>query len=134
MGSDGGTAMSSHHDQPAWLADVQAFAGWFGEKGTQLEPADLVAFGIPLSSRYGNVSEMIEMLLFAQLVATAGVAWAVASVFYDSKACLCTVELHACAERQLDVQAIIGECGDMALSCFVMDEEGTVRGSQSPPI
>lgn len=71
---------------------------YFDEKAHQVEPGDLVAFGMNLISRYSKASELIEMLSFAQKAALAGVADAVEEVFYDSKACICsfkfTREIH----------------------------------------
>ena len=63
---------------------------YFEEKASQVEPGDLVAFGINLISRYSKAGELIEMLSFAQQAALAGVADAVEEVFYDSKACICS--------------------------------------------
>ena len=63
---------------------------YFDEKAEQVEPGDLVAFGINLISRYSKAGELIEMLSFAQKAALAGVADAVEEVFYDSKACICS--------------------------------------------
>lgn len=118
--------------RPAWLADINAYAGWLSEKGGQVEPGSLVAFGIPINSRYSKVLEIMEMLAFAHLAAQAGVAGYVDSVFYDSQSCCCTVQLKPEAERQPDVARTLGECGDRTLSQFTMDEMGIVRGRWCP--
>jgi len=118
--------------QPAWLADIHAYAGWVSDKGRHVEPSSLVAFGIPIDSRYGKVWEIVEMLAFAHLVAQAGVAGYVDSVFFDSQSGCCTVQLKPGAERHPDVAMTIGECGDRTLSQFTMDEAGVVRGRGCP--
>lgn len=111
-----------------WLDNIKAFSEWFGEKGSQIEPSSLVAFGIPLQSRYGKAFEMIEMLAFAQLAAESGVAGYVGSVFYNSRSCCCEIELKEEAERQPDAQAKVDWCGDQTLSSFTTDGARTVRG------
>ena len=114
----------------AWLSTLNDFAGWFSEKGVQMQPESLTVFGIPISSRYGKVWEMMEMLGFAQVAASAGVAGYIASIFYDSKACLCTIELKEEARHNPDVQTAVQWCGERTLSLFVVDEVGTVLGAQ----
>lgn len=63
---------------------------YFDEKASQVEPGDLVAFGINIISRYSKADELIEMLSFAKQASLAGVSDAVAEVFYDSSACICS--------------------------------------------
>ena len=65
---------------------------YFEEKATQVTPESVMAFGIPLISRYGKACELSDMLLFANEVAHAGLEKRVTKVFYDSKACLCSFE------------------------------------------
>lgn len=67
---------------------------YFDEKASQVEPGDLVAFGINLISRYSKASELIEMLSFAKRAALDGVSGAVEEVFYDSKACICSFKFN----------------------------------------
>ena len=43
-----------------WKADLDAFSVWFKEKGGQVEPRQLTAFGIPIDSRYGKVWEIMS--------------------------------------------------------------------------
>jgi hypothetical protein len=117
-----------HQEYPAWRTDVDTFAGWFSEKGTQVELDSLVAFGIPISSRYGKVWELMEMLAFTQVAASTGVAGYITNVYYDSKACICTVSLKEEVRHQPDVQTIIDWCGDHTLSLFMDDENMTLRG------
>ncbi len=68
-------------------------ASTFSDKGHQVSPATLDAFGIDISSRYGKCGEIIEMLRFAQAAATAAVAHYVKEIAYDSKASICAFEL-----------------------------------------
>jgi hypothetical protein len=42
---------------------------YFGEKSQQVEPSCLTVFGIPISSRYGEAGELIELMRFAELAA-----------------------------------------------------------------
>ena len=60
------------------------------EKESQVNPGNLVAFGINIVSRYSKADELIEMLKFAQRAALDGVSDAVEEAFYDSKACSCS--------------------------------------------
>lgn len=66
---------------------------YFEEKSEQVSPNSLTAFGIEISSRYGKANEIIEMINFSRLAAQGDVAHYVKSVFYDSKANICTFEL-----------------------------------------
>lgn len=65
----------------------------FSDKGHQVSPETIFAFGISLSSRYSKCGEMIEMLQFAQAAAVGAVAHYVKEVSYDSKASICAFEL-----------------------------------------
>lgn len=65
-------------------------ASYFDEKAKQVEPGDLVAFGIKITSRDSKANELIEMISFAGLAALADVADSVEEVFYDSQACICS--------------------------------------------
>lgn len=62
----------------------------FEEKSPQLSSGSLTAYGIQLTTRYAKCSEMIEMLELSELAAEAGAAAFVKSLFYDSKAGLCS--------------------------------------------
>lgn len=77
---------------------------YFEEKTRQIEPGDITAFGIPLSSRYAKATDMAEMLMFVHKVASAGLHHHVESVSYDTKACLCVIYLH-------DEELWFGEAG-----------------------
>lgn len=44
-------------------------------------------------TRYGKASELVEMINFAKLAALQGLHTLIDKVFYDSKSCLCTIEL-----------------------------------------
>lgn len=50
----------------------------------------MVAFGITLASRYAKADELIEMLQFSKLAASADIQGLVSKLFYDSKACCCS--------------------------------------------
>lgn len=66
---------------------------WFGEKSMQLDINGLTAFGIEVSTRYGDASELVEMIEFAEALAKGRLEKYVKSVFYDSKADICNIEL-----------------------------------------
>ena len=67
---------------------------YFDEKAHQVSPEAVNAFGINLQTRYGKASELVEMLNFAKLAALANLHTLVKELFYDSKSCLCTIELE----------------------------------------
>lgn len=66
---------------------------WFEEKRAQCSESSMTAFGIQIQSRHAKAYELIEMLTFAKECAAAGLESFVRPVFYDSKACICTVEV-----------------------------------------
>ncbi|TXG87844.1 MAG: hypothetical protein E6R10_07210 [Rhodocyclaceae bacterium] len=119
-------------EQPKWMADISEFSGWFRGKGQQVTPATIVAFGIPIQSRYSKAREVVEMLEFARLAAESGVAGYVSSVFYDSKSCCCTIEPNEEAKRQAIVLHTIYACADRTISMFT-DDLGIVRGKGNSP-
>ncbi len=65
---------------------------WFKENDTQVSLGKFQAFGVSIWSRYGNASELIEMLGFVRDVAWNGLEGILEEVFYDSKSCICTFE------------------------------------------
>jgi hypothetical protein len=66
---------------------------WFGEKESQINIDSVTAFGISLCTRGNKAHEMAEMLYFAHSVALANLQDHIDNVFYDTKACICSVEL-----------------------------------------
>lgn len=117
---------------PAWLKDILAFIGWFSEKGSQVEPSHLTAFGISLESRYGKADKIRSMLAFAETAAHAGVAGYIASVLYDSKAYICHYELRDTAFRRSAVLETIRECALMTLPQFEDHEGICCHGGGAP--
>jgi len=95
------------------LKRAVAVAKSFDEKAPQLSCGALSAYGIELSTRYSKCSEMIEMLHFAQLAAEAGAAAFVKSLFYDSKASLCTFTWHG--EIDAEAEATLRACADRSI-------------------
>lgn len=65
---------------------------WFDDKDSQVSPGNFEAFGVPVWSRYGNATEIAEMLGFVRDVAWEGLEGVLEKVYYDSKACICTFE------------------------------------------
>ena len=98
---------------------------YFAEKSQQVEPSELVAFGITISSRYGDASELIEMMRFAEMVAQKKVSHYVRRVFYDTKANYCNIELDATVQRDDPVASAILDAATETISQF--DWFGTVQ-------
>ena len=69
---------------------------FFGEKSHQIQPSALEAFG---DSRYGQARELIELMNFVKLLAEKKVAHYVKRAFYNSKACMCTLELDPSVQQ-----------------------------------
>ena len=96
----------------------------FSDKGHQVSPATMDAFGISLSSRYGKCSEMIEMLQFAQAAAAGAVAHYVKEVSYDSKASICAFELDdSVAEGSEIERELLGVAKKTISHFFWFDDE-----------
>jgi hypothetical protein len=91
---------------------------FFGEKSQQIEPPVLEAFGIEIHSRYGQASELIELMNFARLVAEKKAAHYVKRAFYDSKAYLCTLELDPSVQEGDAVAAAILEAATEHIGQF----------------
>src|SRR5262249_49922993 len=72
---------------------------FFGEKSLQIEPAALEAFGVPIDSRYGQARELIELINSANLLTEKRVPHSVNRALYDSKACMCTLELEPSVQQ-----------------------------------
>lgn len=64
---------------------------FFAEKTQQVDPHSFTSFGIEIISRYGNASEIIEMIKFTKHLASQGVGHYVKQVYFDSKAAFCSV-------------------------------------------
>lgn len=107
-----------HKNESGCMDGIKDFAGWFSEKGSQIEPSCMVAFGIKIQSRYGKAYEIIEMIQFATRAAEFGVASYIDSVFFDSKSCGRTIYLKAFAQRQCDALDIIDECAEVAFDGY----------------
>lgn len=88
----------------------------FDEKASQIDVNSMNAFGIQLTSRYAKCSEMIDMLQFAQLAAQAGAASLVKSLFYDTKASVCSFEWHG--ELDPEADRLLRQCADQAISQY----------------
>lgn len=82
---------------------------YFEEKSTQVVPEKLEAFGIQVFSRYGKAWELIEMLKASEEMAERQVHGYIASMFYDSKACICSFEFSD-EEPSPDTNEMILSC------------------------
>ncbi len=93
---------------PSWLIKKDSIMDkWFEEKSSQVSPSSVLAFGITLSSRYGHVDELIEMMEFAKLCAVKKVENYVKSVFYNSKSGQCSFELDPSVQQGDSVAEIL---------------------------
>ena len=87
---------------------------YFGERSRQVEPGTLVAFGIEVTSRFGQAQELIELLDFAESAARKGVAHHVKKAYYNSRECMCDFTLDPSVREGDPVAALILEA---ALKC-----------------
>lgn len=90
----------------------------FSDKGHQVSPDTIEAFGISLSSRYGKCGEMIEMLQFAQGAAVGAVAHYVKEVSYDSKASICAFELDLSVTEGSEIERELFDIARKTISHF----------------
>lgn len=91
---------------------------FFAEKAAQVNPGGLESFGIAISSRYSKASELVQMLEFTEQAALNNVAHYVQSVFYDSKACICSFELEASVKEGDPVCQAIEDAARSTVSQF----------------
>lgn len=97
---------------------------YFGEKAHQVTADAFDAFGISLTTRHGKAQELAEMLTFARLAAARGLHHLVKEMFYDSKACLCTIELFNERQWLSEQGRALRECAAQSIRQFQWD--GTV--------
>jgi hypothetical protein len=108
------------------IAAIVENAAFLAEKGRQVAPGSLTAFGIQLCSRYAKAEEIVELLRFAEEATKACVAPYVKSVFYDSNSRCCSFELDNAVEFGSDIERELRIVGNRTLSQF--DWFGTVLG------
>lgn len=92
---------------------------WFGEKSSEIDPCTLTAFGIEISSRYGKMHELTEMMGFCGECARRKVENYVRKVFYDSKAAICTFEIDPAVREDDAVAAAIFAGASETISQFL---------------
>lgn len=88
------------------------------EKAHEIDVGTVHAWGLELTSRYAKAGEMAQMLNFAVLCHEFGVIQSVQSVFYDSKAGLCTVEVKPEVEEGSQTAEAIHVAAEGQLSQF----------------
>lgn len=91
---------------------------FFAEKAAQVTPGNLESFGVAISSRYSKASELVEMLEFTEQAALKNVAHYIQSVFYDSKACMCSFELDSSVKEEDPVCQAIEDAARSTISQF----------------
>lgn len=96
---------------------------WFNEKGTQVSPGKFEAFGVSVWSRYGQATEIAEMLEFVRDVAWEGLEGVLEEVFYDSKACLCTFVFAPGFDLKERRAETVFLCAKKHISQFMWDDD-----------
>lgn len=89
-----------------------------GDKQTQVAPAMLLVLGVPVTSRYGKLNELLEMLDFLRLIERKAVLHYVSSLFYDSKSLLCTIETDGDTPRGGRVEATLMVAATLTISQY----------------
>lgn len=87
---------------------------------------DIEVHGIWLESRHGRLTELREMLAFAELAQAQGVARYVAGVFYDSNGAVARVKFHITPQAFDPVFNAVEAVARRTLFCFELegDEDG----------
>lgn len=94
---------------------------FFDEDAEQIEPSSLLAFGIKITSRYGQSSEIIEMINFTREAAKENINGYIAELDYDSKSCTCHINLKN-NRHDNTIGTKILEIGNKTLSQFIWNE------------
>jgi hypothetical protein len=98
--------------------EIKKMVNYFEEKARQIDPGELTAFGMVISSRYDQADEMVELIAFARLVAEKKVTPYVKQACYNSKASLCTIELDSSVHEEDAVADAILEAATETLTQF----------------
>lgn len=98
------------------------------EKGEEVSPDAMTAFGIEVSTRYGKCYELEEMLAFCRRCADAGAATFVTQVFYDSKACIANITFQPEAVNNHTIVHAVEEIADAVFSQYCR-QDGSVGGN-----
>jgi hypothetical protein len=98
----------------------------FNERYHQIEPKLFKVFDIEISSRYGKIGEIVELLEFCRDCALEGVEDCIARVDYDTKNCIATIDFHKEWTSGEDYK-IIKEIATNRLTQFAW-EDGEVLG------
>ena len=109
------------HIQDDMREDIQMGSDkkWFNEKEAQVSPGKFEAFGVSVWSRYGQATEIAEMLGFVHDVAWEGLEGVLEEVFYDSKACICTFEFIPEFDLKEPKAEIVFLCAKKHISQFM---------------
>ncbi|HDO1329325.1 TPA: hypothetical protein P2Q98_001910 [Aeromonas veronii] len=91
---------------------------YFDEKARQTDVDTIIAFGVKIESRYAKATELSQMLMFTHMLATSDLHTYVKSVFYDSKACICTIELKDDSVFDSDAGDLIKACAEDTINQF----------------
>lgn len=94
---------------------------YFDDKARQTDVDTMISFGVKIESRYAKATELSQMLMFTHLLATSDLHTYVDSVFYDSKASICNIELKDKATINSDAGDLIKACAEDSLNQFQWD-------------
>lgn len=104
----------------------------FADKGRQVVPDTITAFGIHLSSRHGKVYEVIDMLGFATEAAKGALAHYVRAVNYDSNACVCSFELDKSVVKGSEIELELFRVAKSTIPHFYWFDEEYIHGKEDP--
>ncbi|WP_421170220.1 hypothetical protein [Aeromonas dhakensis] len=96
---------------------------YFDERDRQVDVESMVSFGVKIESRYAKATELSEMLMFTNQLAIADLHTYVDAVFYDSKACVCNIELKIELTINSNEGDQIKACAEETISQFQWDGE-----------
>lgn len=106
---------------------------YFEEKSSQIDIDSMTAFGIPISTRYSKADELIEMISFCRECAKYNINKYVKSVFYDSKANLCTFELDTSVKKYSKLGRKLREIADKTIEQHALfDSVGGKHNGEFP--
>ena len=96
---------------------------YFDEKAAQISERALIAFGIPIETRYAKADELVEMLNFTKMVAQVGLEGLVVGLHYDSKSCSCSITLVENMQFSDPRADVIKDCALKTISQFFWFDE-----------
>lgn len=100
------------------MTETRPYIAALVEKQTQVAPAMLLVLGVPVTSRYGQLNELVEMLDFLRLIEKKQALRYVTSLFYDSKSGLCTIETDSDTPRGSAIEETLMVAATLTISQY----------------